>query len=456
MKRRNTLVWWWLANGVVVGALSTSALAQSDPKAKARQITAGSFLEAPPSFEGTDFNVADAPPSVWFVRIPLPQREADPWSIWGYSLIHSNGKVYVPLGDHRGVDGNSYLYEYNPETKVIRQVADVLSAVEGHEPGDFGYGKIHGRLNEGTDANIYFGTYWGEWNNGNKHYHGDRVLRYNPGTEELTDLGMPKFGWGFPSTHMAPAHNLFYAEAHKRKSNSRGAPQHNYLAEGYSPAKEMRRLEYKIRFLAYDVASKEVIYLGDHKGLSYGRDFFVDDKGKAYFNNGKGRLAQYDPVQNKVIPIKGLRMPAERIRRAVGPDKQGIMYGSTHEDQSRLFAFDPEAKEIRTIATTPANTAGMDVAPSGQHLYYVPGAHSPYTSVPVVQVNTSSGRQKVIAFLLEPVWRQTQYNLGGTYSVNVTEDGSTVYIAINGRHGDRQEHWGDLAFVAVEVPDSER
>ena len=110
--------------------------------------------------------------------------------------------IYVPLGDHLGVNANSYIYEYDPQTKTLHQRADVQSAVKGFKPGDFGYGKVHGRLNEDHDGGIYFATYWGQWRTESEHFEGDRVFRYDPPTQKLTDLGMPLFGWGYPSTHM--------------------------------------------------------------------------------------------------------------------------------------------------------------------------------------------------------------------------------------------------------------
>ena len=40
----------------------------------------------------------------------------------------------------------------------------------------------------------------------NERFHGDRVLSYDSKTETITDLGMPAFGWGYPSSRMAANH----------------------------------------------------------------------------------------------------------------------------------------------------------------------------------------------------------------------------------------------------------
>ncbi len=210
--------------------------------------------------------------------------------------------------------------------------------------------------------------------------------------------------------------------------------------------------------MAYDLESQKVIFMGGHEGLSFGRDFFVDDDGNAYFNNGNGSLQKYDPDKNAVEPVKNAKLPTDGIRRAVGPDNNGVMYGSSHEHHSQIFSFNPNAdgQKIHTIATTSTNTAAIDVVPSGKYVYYVPGSHGPHAGVPLIQLDTASGKKKVIAFLAGPVWKQAKYNLGGTYSIQVSDDGSTAYISINGAKGTQDEIWQDLAFVTVHIPESER
>ncbi|MEX0819062.1 MAG: hypothetical protein WD070_05705, partial [Pirellulaceae bacterium] len=373
-----------------------------------------------------------------------------PWSIWGYGLLHSNGKFYIPLGDHLGVDANAYIYEYDPLSKTIRQMADIQSAVKEFKPGDFGFGKIHGRLNEGPDGKIYFATYWGQWRTQSEHYHGDRVFRYDPQTAAIEDLGMPRFGWGYPSTHMATEQMLLYAEAHQRKGNSQGDPNNLYVAKGYSSYKD----PYHVKFMVYDLKKREVIFHGAHEGLSYGRDFFVDRQGNAYWNSADSTLEKYDPQTNAISKLN-VKMPGASIRRTIGPDRQGVLYGVTH-DTHKLFSFDPNDEKIRTITTVWADSPGMDVTPDGQYVYYVPGGHGPSSGTPLIQVNVADGSQKVIGFMHAAVWEQTNFNLGGTYCVQVSDDGGTVFVGFNGKAGSQDKAWADLAVVAVHIPASER
>lgn len=445
---------FWLANSCLVVLLllhlPSSSFAEKPLSADAIEID-GKFLNAPPKLSPeTKYTIAKAQPTVRFTPVPLPNTPADPWSIWGYGLLHSNGKFYVPLGDHLGVDANSYLYEYDPDKHSLRQVADLQSAVPSFKSGDFGFGKIHGRLNEGADGNIYMATYWGQWRNESDRYEGDRVFRFNPQTGEMTDLGMPKYGWGYPSTHYSPQHHLLYAEAHQRKGNSQGDPKNNYVAAEYKTYKD----PYHVEFLVYDTAKQKVLFHGEHQGLNYGRDFFVDADGNAYWNNGDGSLQKYDPATNKVTKSKA-KMPGDKIRRTVGPDQNGMLYGVTN-DTHELFQFDPAQDKIRTLTKVWADSPAMDVTRDGKYIYTIPGGHGPSSGTPLIQVNVKDGSQKVIAFLHDAVWKQTNFNLGGTYCLQLNEDGSKALIGFNGKVDSQKKAWGELAVVEIEIPASER
>jgi hypothetical protein len=102
----------------------------------------------------------ESSPIVHFAPFPLPQYEGNPWSTWGGALFSSNGRFYAAIGDHRTADGNSYLFEFDPATKKLQAVGDVLSVVP-HVPGEYGHGKIHSQINESRDGYLYMATYRG-------------------------------------------------------------------------------------------------------------------------------------------------------------------------------------------------------------------------------------------------------------------------------------------------------
>ena len=78
----------------------------------------------------------------------------------GGALFASNGRFYAAISDHRTIDGNSYLFEFDPGTNTLEAVGDALSAVP-HVPGEYGHGKIHSQINESRDGYLYMATYRG-------------------------------------------------------------------------------------------------------------------------------------------------------------------------------------------------------------------------------------------------------------------------------------------------------
>ena len=86
----------------------------------------------------------------------------------------------------------------------------------------------------------------------------------------------------------------------------------------------------------------------------------------------------------------------------------------------------------------------------------MPGGHGPSSGTPLIQIKVADGAQKVIAFLHSAIWEKAQFHLGGTYCVQVSDDGATAYIGFNGQAGKQDKAWGGLAIVAVQIPASER
>ncbi len=137
------------------------------------------FLEPPIGVELPPHSVASTPPTVDFVPFDRPDYDGNPWSQWGAGLFASDGRFYAAIGDHLGVDGNAYLYAYDPATRRLVCIGDTLSAV-GHVEGAWGHGKIHSRITEGRDGYIYMTSYWGSMRGLvlDDDYLGSVVLRY--------------------------------------------------------------------------------------------------------------------------------------------------------------------------------------------------------------------------------------------------------------------------------------
>src|SRR4051794_9493198 len=130
---------------------------------KATTLETADFLKAPAGLDAKTFQVAKTPPTVdvCFFEGLADKGKGTLWSSWGDGCFASNGKYYTSVGDHLGKDANSYVYEYDPKTRVLRRVVDVLQAIM-HVLGLYGHGKIHSGIHEGADGCLYFSTYWGK------------------------------------------------------------------------------------------------------------------------------------------------------------------------------------------------------------------------------------------------------------------------------------------------------
>lgn len=120
-------------------------------------------------------------PVIDYALFPIPDYPGVPWSQWGQGLVASNGKFYTAVGDHvKDASGNSYLYEYDPATRILRSVGDIATAV-GSGAGSGGhFAKVHGQINEANDGYIYFTSYWGDMESAaaDPGYDGSVLLRY--------------------------------------------------------------------------------------------------------------------------------------------------------------------------------------------------------------------------------------------------------------------------------------
>ena len=129
-----------------------------------------------------------------------------------------------------------------------------------------------------------------------------------------------------------------------------------------------------------------------------------------------------------------------------------------------LLAFDPKTETVKNLGLNFAEgeyTAVMVLSPDDRYVYYAPGAHGSGARIgaPVVQYNVSTGQRKVLAFL-NPVLRERfQYNVGGTYNMKISRDGSKLFITFNGAEvldrAKRDETFGLPSLVVINLPRAE-
>ena len=135
------------------------------------------------------------------------------WSAWGDALATGH-KYYSAIGDHRM---HAFLYEYDSQANKLHMMLDVqkfLYRSGGVPQGDYTPGKIHSRIDLGSDGWLYFSTHRGGSDyTGHPQYHfrGDWILRHQPASGETKIVAHAPVGKEcIPVGALDPKRMLFY------------------------------------------------------------------------------------------------------------------------------------------------------------------------------------------------------------------------------------------------------
>jgi len=371
---------------------------------------------------------SDTLPRVEAVIYPHPDYDGDPWSQWGQGLVLDDGRYLSAIGDHRGPDGNSYLFEYDPATKKLTQIIDVLAIVE-HTPGDWGFGKIHAQMVRGPCNNVLVTTYWGtrrgiEFTTG---YRGDLLINIDPQFKTVGTRRVVHAEHGVPSLAASPDGRLLYAEAVDPLGDDSGA------------------------FVVQDAADGSTIFVDDDPSHTGYRTIAVDADGRAFYSIGEGALAVYDPQSNTRSRLDA-KLPGEWLRAVTEPDRQGIWYGVTRNPEV-FFALHPDGT-VRTLAEALGYTTSVALSPDGTTLYSVPEAHGGSWEIgaPLIAVDTTTGEQEIVIELQPLAEEYLGVRLGGTYNVAIDKERRTIYIGMNTSDTNDDSGFGEVVLIIVTLP----
>lgn len=399
------------------------------------------FLKPPASLK-KDVDIAKEAPTVDFAYFPGQDYAGKPWSAWGDSLF-ANGKYYASFGDHLAPAGNAFVYEYDPQTKAFKRLADVKKVLELPE-GHYVPGKIHSRLDLGSDGWIYFGTHRGSTKvTADKfQYKGDWILRCNPesGKTEVVVCGpVPKHC--IPASVVDGKRMIFYGAT----------------APGTDAEKQ------SIHFFAYDLKGKKLLYSGPDGPARC--MILASSTGRVYYMVGTGDdgpLMRYDAEKGGApVKIEGTL----GIRAASDETPQGIVYTISQGrkgQEATVYAFNTKTEKAEELGPAAAGKAeyitSVDVDPTGRFLYYIAGAHggADDDGCPIVQFDVKTKKRKVIAFL-HPFYKDKYgCTLKGTYSSALDAKGENLFITWNAVRGSNPKMWDGCALTVVHIPESER
>jgi hypothetical protein len=365
------------------------------------------------------------------VVYPLPRYQGNPWSQWGQGLVLPDGRLLSAVGDHRGPDGNSYLFVYDPGRRRLVRFTDVLSHVP-HTEGEWGYGKVHAQIVAGACGEAFVATYWGTDSNlrYGRTYQGDLLFRLDTTRLDLEPLGVPLPKHGIPALAASVAGRLLYGQAPVPTPAD---------ATGSTTG----------AFFAYDPKAAKVVFRADDDRLTGFRNVLVGSNGDAYVAAQNSHLLVYDPRAN-TLRLDSERLPGGSLRASTEPARDGSVFGVT-QDPDRLFALRADG-HIDDLGAAHGYTASLALDPNGERFFYVPGAHgdSWKQGTPLVAVDTKTGAQTTVVALNGLAEEKLGLTLAGSYSVAIDPSGKTVYIGMNAGH-DRDEPWGEVVLIVVHL-----
>jgi hypothetical protein len=367
-------------------------------------------------------------PGVDVVVYPRPDYAGRPWSQWGQGFVLDDGRLLSAIGDHVGADGNSYLYEYDPTTLTLTQFADALT-VAGHEPGDWGFGKVHAAMVEGPCGDIFLSTYWGT-RRGLTYtdtYQGDVLIRLDPERRTVENLGVILPGHGVASLASWPEGGLLYAEAADPFGQKTGS------------------------FVVLDAETGELVFEDDDASHGGYRSIAVDAQGRAYITWDDDGLARYDPATNTLETLD-TSMPGSILRWATPPDSSDTVY-AVSRDPAVFFSLDAQG-EIAELAPAQGYTTAMGISPDGATFYYVPDAHGRAWEhgTSLIAVDTATGIETVIVELNPLIEPALGLRTGGTYNVVVDPNGERIYIGLNAGDPATRDTFGEVVLAIVTLP----
>ncbi|WP_432560103.1 hypothetical protein [Granulicoccus sp. GXG6511] len=367
-------------------------------------------------------------PQVTGVVYPRPDHEGNPWSQWGQGIVLSDGRFLSAIGDHLGVDGNSYLYVFDPDTQELTRFSDVASPI-GHRAGEFGYGKVHAQMVQPNCDEVVVATYWGTrrgltYEGG---YTGDHLLSVNTQTLEVTDLGVPVASRGI--TSLGGHGDLVYGEA----VDPEGRPGGDKADTG--------------TFFAYDTRTRNVTFSADDPRHIGFRSMAVDGTGRAYLAMKDGGLLRYEPGSG-LTPHED-RLPAGWLRASTAPAADGTVYAVTREPE-RYVAIRSDGS-IDDLGAASGYIASVALSADETELFVVPGAHGDAwkQGTPLLAVDVATGREREVVKLAPVVEKGLGLTPGGSYNVAVDGSSGRVFVGLNAGTTSN-EPWGEVVLVTVE------
>ena len=364
---------------------------------------------------------------VYAAEYPLPGPTEGLWSQWGQGIALGDGRHLSAVGDHLGVDANSYFFVYDSGERALTRFADVLSVVP-HEDGAFGYGKVHAQMVVDSCGSVWASTYWGTrddlaYENG---YEGDRLLEIEPEAQTISDRGAFAGEFGTPTMTMAlDGHTLVAGSVDVESSE----PDRGLLT-------------------VYDTATRETVNQVDDPRQEGFRALGIDPvDGGVFYAIGDDSLAALDPLSGEFADLD-VSLPGMWLRSVTRPAPDGTVYGAS-DDEPGLFSISPEG-ELTELGDPGGSTTSIAMTPDGSRIFWMPEAHGDAWEIGAVvnSMDTATGEITEVTSLVEPFEEGLGLLPGGTYSI-VYDDGKLI-LGVNASPSDDDSGFGTVVLVVIE------
>ena len=199
-------------------------------------------------------------------------------SMWSALYGAKSGKIYIGLCTHAEA---AHFYEFDPDTQVMRHIVDLTELHNERGEGINTNGKIHVRMGEDSDGNIYFGGLnedTGPECIDPASYLGAFWYRYNPTLDKVEVLGKISRHFGLLGMVMDPKYMRLYGLAEDG---------HLYM---------------------HDIEKKYTRDLGKVDDWDICRTIFADDMGNVYGSFPVAQIWKYDPVKDEIIDFPNIRL----------------------------------------------------------------------------------------------------------------------------------------------------
>lgn len=252
---------------------------------------------------------------------------------WAAMHAATDGKVYVALCGESG--GHAQFYIYDPVKDKMRHRADLAKFLGGSGKGIRTHAKVHSKLVEDSEGNIYFAT--GNMGAGPDEvdpmsWEGGHWIKYDPKTDKLEDLGLA-----------SPHAGIYGLAIDKERKRLLGVNRNGH-------------------FMVHDIETGRTFDKGrvNLYASTSARTVVSDDEGNAYGTFRPDRIFKYDAEQERVLDLS-VRLPSDPtvyprtnsivkkyMRAGAWDDINKKMYG-VQGGTSILFEYDPKVGKEGSI-----------------------------------------------------------------------------------------------------------